>query len=120
MTIPLNTICNMFSFSETCSFSDLNPAYLPDLLGYILRIPLTTHCGSLKRRPLPSPFSSSIPKNVDCYRAQQACDNNRQDISRAYSRAQKKYVLKKVTKRDSVGYKKDIFNSVAEYTERNE
>ena len=38
----------------------------------------------------------------------------------AYSKAQKKYVLKKVTKRDSVGLKKDILNSVAEYMERNE
>ena len=32
----------------------------------------------------------------------------------AYSRAQKKYVLKKVTKRDSVGLKKGILNSVAD------
>lgn len=38
----------------------------------------------------------------------------------AYSRAQKKYVLKKVTKRDSVELKKEILNSVADYVKRNE
>lgn len=38
----------------------------------------------------------------------------------AYSRAQKKYVLKKVTKRDSVEFKKDILKSVEDYVKRNE
>ena len=37
----------------------------------------------------------------------------------AYSRAQKKYVLKKVTKRDSVGLKKGILNSVADNVKDN-
>jgi len=38
----------------------------------------------------------------------------------AYSRAQKKYVLKKVTKRDSVGFKRNIMKSLVEYLRRNE
>ena len=38
----------------------------------------------------------------------------------AYSRAQKKYVLKKVTKRDSVGFKRDIMKSLAEFLRKNE